>query len=679
MAVLSTIYDVESNINTTVKGSYSPTETSGIQINKTLNITKGVLKFETNGEIEYASFGGTSVSNGITTLIDVVRGLSTTANDFSGTGTGISLVSGVTKVTLVNYHALFNLKANTSGDNTFSGNQTIASTNRMYFFDTNNYIYSDGTNLFLRSNSQAEITLASLASLSGSNDKTKVTASDTTEDYLNTKLTAGTGLGKTITNPAANEGLTFNIDLTDTNAFVETTAGVGDAGKGVILNANGLIDGANVDTASLTVQKNTLPVEYGETIAQYDCVSIDENKEFFITDPTDITSSRNLMGIAQEAGVDGNTRNITPFGQVQQINTLAVGANSRRVDSSEQNVSTNADFDLTSASVWKGQTFDTEATQTNISGFKVYLNATGTLTSASTDIFIELYAVDGSNLPTGSALASASKPVNDVLANGAGVYTFEFTPVTVTASTKYAMVARVDGFDGSNYVSIFYRNTSVYANGNGVTSSNSGSTWTNELSNDYYFIPLYKTNYGLALSVQTDGSIDIATNGMSEDIIGYAIDDNQVVVDRKLRPVSGTLSGTLPAVNYGSSGSRTIEITYQIELKGVPVRIDYYGTMSGGVAFGDSILASKCWLYNNIGWYVLDDNDIGGNVDYDQIVYTNSLYMYVNRDSGGIDWRWSLDSYGVTGNILSFTFLGETFSHPSIDDAPFTINYTVYY
>ena len=63
------------------------------------------------------------------------------------------------------------------------------------------------------SSTTATKTLAQLSALSGSDEKVKVSIADTTEEYLDDALTAGTGITATITNPAANETLTIAADL----------------------------------------------------------------------------------------------------------------------------------------------------------------------------------------------------------------------------------------------------------------------------------------------------------------------------------------------------------------------------------------------------------------------------------------------------------------------------------
>lgn len=230
MAILTTVYDVESNIQTTPYNTISPTATTGIVLNVALTITKGVLTFETNGAIEYISFGGATVASGRTTLSDVRRNLTTTLNDFSQiSATGLQHIAGVTIVRLVDYHALFNLKAGTSSANTFTASQLISGTNKLYLGDTSSYVYDDGTDIHFKSSVQSDVSLSALATAAGTDEKTKTSLLDTTAGYLNDKIVVGSGLTKTILNPGANE----TLELDSNASFV-----------GLALPAGEVVDGS---------------------------------------------------------------------------------------------------------------------------------------------------------------------------------------------------------------------------------------------------------------------------------------------------------------------------------------------------------------------------------------------------------------------------------------------------
>lgn len=122
--------------------------------------------------------------------------------------------------TLCTVTVLENQITNKVDVNTFTEDQTIQSWNKLKLWaDAYVWTENDGTDLKFKDGNNTEKTLTQLSSLSGSNDKVKISATDTTEAFLNFKVTAGDWLTKTTINPSWNEVIDFDIDLTDTTIF----------------------------------------------------------------------------------------------------------------------------------------------------------------------------------------------------------------------------------------------------------------------------------------------------------------------------------------------------------------------------------------------------------------------------------------------------------------------------
>ena len=100
---------------------------------------------------------------------------------------------------------------------------------------------NDGGIMKFRDDANPEVSLSTLASGWGADTKVAVTINDTTPAVLDSKLTAGDGLSKTVINPAWNEQLDLDIDLADTTIFVQTSSGSGDSGKVPRLGASGTL------------------------------------------------------------------------------------------------------------------------------------------------------------------------------------------------------------------------------------------------------------------------------------------------------------------------------------------------------------------------------------------------------------------------------------------------------
>lgn len=540
MAVLATSYDVESGVKTTLKSTVSPTQTSNIKLNYALTITSGVLRFDpdTTRE-EFISFGGTIVSAGITTLTDVVRDLSLTANDFTGTGTGSQHSGGACIVELTNYHALYNQKANKDRANTFTAAQTLFGTNRLYFNNADQYIYSNGTELYFRSSTQPAIALATLASLSGVNDKAKVSVTDTIEGFLNTKMTVGEGLLKQITSPAADERL--NIYL---NTAVTATAQAFVAANLPAINELSAAGIANT------------------TITNKQALSFNGNLRLDTADANEGSMNREWLfaGIAKNAGNAGDAVNFTTPGVVATVPafTLAQRALCRLWSATPTNTTQNTATDNQDAATkWRAQLFTASAIvgEDNMAEVTLYLTKTGAPTGNAT---VKLYAV-AAGVPTGASLGSATLAYSSIT-TGANVFSFS-TPLAIVAGTQYAIVLDPGaGVSAGNCVAWNYQNTDVYAGGTSATSANSGSTWTAESTFDRYFSFRFRGIAGESVYLSdTDGTLDLVP-GTYHTRIGRALSTTQVTLEPSAQSLYATLTGTFDPFAIGTSGSVNTDI-----------------------------------------------------------------------------------------------------------------------
>jgi hypothetical protein len=155
-------------------------------------------------------------------------------------------------------------------------------------------------------------------------------------------------------------------------------------------------------------------------------------------------------------------------------------ANPITVDQQNSDVSPSG-FGFTNTS-WAGQTF-TPAVSGKLKRVDVELFCSG-CSGTNPDITVSLRATTGATpVPTGADLATATLPgFDDGGAGGLKSVTFS-TPATVTAGTRYAFIFRSTAARTGTYAytcscaTTGFANTNPYANGQRVTSTNSGSTW----------------------------------------------------------------------------------------------------------------------------------------------------------------------------------------------------------
>jgi len=148
--------------------------------------------------------------------------------------------------------------------------------------------------------------------------------------------------------------------------------------------------------------------------------------------------------------------------------------NAANIDQQNTNVSING-FGFSSTS-WAGQSFTPivtgQLTRVDLDLF------CSTCSGTNLNVTVSIRATSGSPaLPTGLDLASATIPG---FSSGAGVYygaTFSSAP-TLTAGTRYAVIFRLVSNRATGTQAYVVSTANPYANGQRVTSTNSGATWT---------------------------------------------------------------------------------------------------------------------------------------------------------------------------------------------------------
>ncbi len=151
------------------------------------------------------------------------------------------------------------------------------------------------------------------------------------------------------------------------------------------------------------------------------------------------------------------------------------------IDQQNLDVTSNG-FGFTSTS-WGGQTF-TPAVSGQLTRLDVDLFCSG-CSGTTPDLTVSIRATTGATpIPTGADLATAT--ITGFSDSTGGYFTANFsTPATLTAGTRYAFIFRPVSNPSAGvyaYVCSCTANTSPYANGQRVTSTNSGATWTADIT-----------------------------------------------------------------------------------------------------------------------------------------------------------------------------------------------------
>ena len=224
----STIYSPVAAADTTIYVSaFKKWTSAGVQASSGFDSAAAFCKIvDSTGRYEYIYYAGASVNGTtfVTTLTGVIRGLDPKSASFTP-GTGQVWDPG-TQIYVVDYPELWNSTAKLDDPNSFTDNQTIASGKALYLGGgTTAYIKStdSGTNMKFKDGSNSEVTLSQITAQAGLDVKVKVSATDTTAEYLLTKIPSGNGVTMTQTGGGGDETLVPSINL-DTNPGLQLSA-----------------------------------------------------------------------------------------------------------------------------------------------------------------------------------------------------------------------------------------------------------------------------------------------------------------------------------------------------------------------------------------------------------------------------------------------------------------------
>jgi hypothetical protein len=157
-------------------------------------------------------------------------GATTTLNVGAGSGISVAADSVAVDSTVVR----------TDGANAFTANQSMGS-NKI-------------TNLANGSAAGDAVNFGQVSSLISGGGQVKISATDTTSEYLDTSLTAGAGLSKSITNPAGNEQLDLAVNVDNSSieivldALSVKAAGITSAMLAGSIDATKIADGSVTST-----------------------------------------------------------------------------------------------------------------------------------------------------------------------------------------------------------------------------------------------------------------------------------------------------------------------------------------------------------------------------------------------------------------------------------------------
>ncbi len=304
----------------------------------------------------------------------------------------------------------------------------------------------------------------------------------------------------------------ITVDTADTNVFVATSAGIADAGKGVILNGSGELNFSLIGPGPLADYISDVTATAAEINQALDGISANVT-DAALSAVSDGPSSDadayhthtalgSFSGTAGEA-IDGSTTPqavcLAGDGLKQSIFVHNGGEGVADINVADP---TGINFGDVDATTQRAQSFtptDTTVDTLTLDELQVWAGRTGV--GHADNVYIEIQT-DNSNKPSGTVVTNGT---SDVIAGTAFTLTnanelrpevFEWsTPPELTAGTKYWWVIRRSGANDAAGYYYIGAGGDEYSSHSYSTYTASTLTWTTQASNDLQFSIFFTYNY----------------------------------------------------------------------------------------------------------------------------------------------------------------------------------------
>lgn len=182
----------------------------------------------------------------------------------------------------------------------------------------------------------------------------------------------------------------------------------------------------------------------------------------------------------------------------------------------------------------------------------------------------EVYAVDGSGHPAGSALCSGTVPDSDVSESYSWVLCTFSTSTTLSANTKYCLVVHGDDLDASNILIWSYDDSlgsSAYAGGDQEWSTDGGSSWSTDTTQDQLFriyadIGAIEGGYWRIILTEYMPSVTphLADIKLDNATASRLLSTDASKVTESVTDLTNWIAGTANEINVADDGDGTITI-----------------------------------------------------------------------------------------------------------------------
>jgi hypothetical protein len=306
---------------------------------------------------------------------------------------------------------------------------------------------------------------------------------------------SSTAIGNGASVYTAGDGLTltasdFDIDVTDTTIFKNTSAGAGDAAIVPILDASGELDltfiktGAGSDYitgASANVTGANLSTLTAGSTSNADALHTHTAPSIALNNVEAIDGS----STPQAVSVGGeNFKKMLLINATGETFFLYTSGTMINLGDADDNARLSQSFSET----------DADATSITLESWTFFIEK---IASPTDDVTIEIQGDDGGSAD-GTAITNGT---SDAIAGGtfgtAGIphkFTWSTPPTLVSGTTYHVVFKRSTGTDGTNYYKVLDAGASTYAGGTAKKYKASTEVWT-DLTVDFQSLAIFNKNY----------------------------------------------------------------------------------------------------------------------------------------------------------------------------------------
>lgn len=259
---------------------------------------------------------------------------------------------------------------------------------------------------------------------------------------------------------------------------------------------------------------------------------------------------------------------------------------------------------------WYGQTFTVDPQSHSVSEIQFLAYRVGTPSTVT----ISIRAVGDDGMPTGSDITAGTLDGDALTTDTDGSwYGVTLTEDSLSYGETYAICIRAEAGDGSNYVAVRENSSGAYVDGQAITSTSGGITWSADTGKDIMFLLngdylIHVNNAKVFNGYLEDNDMLIVLSYQNTYVPYYPDETASLNFWLQLRSTNGNITiaqtvcqqwGYMPGCIYLSANqatSLTAGMPYRVYLAGVADNATAYYALKSADWLGDALNLLPAWV-----------------------------------------------------------------------------------